>query len=634
MAKASLREAQAVLREVFRYPDFRPGQDAAIEAAVSGRDTVVLLPTGRGKSLCYQVPALVAARRGAGTTLVISPLIALINDQVQALEGRGVAAAALHSHLDAAAQREVLRSFADGELEFLYVSPERAASPSFRRRLAEVDIALLAIDEAHCVSQWGHDFRPDYMRLHELRPLTGAPIIALTATATPLVMDEIVKHLELDRPAMVRGDFQRPNLAFGVLHIAKKARRLDAAAGLLQDAGFRGRGGQGRAIIYCSTRKTAEDVAKELKARGFAAGWYHAGRTQLARERAHRAFEGGRTKILVATNAYGMGIDFPDVRLIIHFQAPGSLEAYYQEAGRAGRDGLPARCVLFFGASDLVTQRRLGRSGSRSVELEGRRDAALEAVQDYATTQGCRQARLCEHFSGTPEAHRCEQCDGCTGESPATEFDESHEDAVAPELTELSETQLSSIVAAMDRLSRPVGRRDFARALRGSKAKSLSRGGLLMLPEYGSLAEIDEASVLGAIDQLLVRGTFVRTGKKYPRLWLAGKPQRQAAVGRSDGHSEDGAAPGRTAGGSRSRSSKRPSVRNTALAKALDGYRRREAKRLSWKTYMVFQKRVIVEIEAQRPQSLEALAEIPGLGPAKVERFGSDILELVRRYPG
>ncbi|HEX5061538.1 MAG TPA: RecQ family ATP-dependent DNA helicase, partial [Kofleriaceae bacterium] len=325
--------ALEVLRDVFGYDAFRGGQREAVEAVLGGRDALVLLPTGAGKSLCYQVPAIVRARRGEGTTIVISPLIALMNDQVRALTAKGVAAAALHSQCDDAERLETIARLTRGELALLYISPERAVLDGFKRLLGRAHIAMVAIDEAHCVSQWGHDFRPEYMRLAELRAVASstmatAPMIALTATATPRVMDEIATALELRMPTIARGDFRRPNLAFEVIAAGGDDARIAATIDALERAGMRGRSGAGRAIVYCSTRKKAEDVAAKLKQAGFAAGHYHAGRTALARERAQSGFSLGRMRVLVATNAFGMGIDYPDVRVIVHFQAPGSLEAY------------------------------------------------------------------------------------------------------------------------------------------------------------------------------------------------------------------------------------------------------------------------------------------------------------------
>ncbi len=618
----SLGEARRVLVDVFGYPDFRPGQGEAIEAALSGRDAIVVLPTGSGKSLCYQIPALASARRGLGTTVVISPLIALMQDQVGALVGRGVQAAALHSHQDDAEQSEVVACFLRGELELLYVSPERAAKASFRRMLQRTPIALLAIDEAHCVSQWGHDFRPDYMLLSELRDIVDAPMVALTATATPVVMKEIESRLALRDALIVRTGFDRPNLSFAVRAIRTEAARSDVVLEELEQAGLRGRGahgGRGRAIIYCSTRKVTERVAKALKSAGLKVGHYHAGRTKLARERAQTAFEAGRTRVLVATNAFGMGIDLPDIRLIVHFQTPGSVEAYYQEAGRAGRDGDPARCLLFFGRADLATQRRLSERSATSAVLDQRRHDALAEIERYATRMGCRHQALVSHFTGQDDEPECCRCDFCRGDSVEIEAAIVRDESIS-QIESLSDSAKDLIVAAVDRLSRPVGRRNLAQALRGGKAKSLSRGGLLTLPEYGKLSEHSEDSVVAAIDHLLGEGRLQRTGRKYPTVWMPGKPVRTQKESSEDG----GSAPAR-----RTRSTSRY---GGDIARALDNYRKRTARALGWKTYMVFQRRVILAIDREEPDSIEALARISGLGPAKIERFGEDVLGLVRQH--
>jgi len=526
--------ARSVLREVFGYPEFRPGQREAVAAITAGRDTVVLLPTGAGKSLCYQVPALVAGARGQGTTVVISPLIALMQDQVGALRARGVAAAAINSHQDEDDQRAVVGALLRGELQLLYVSPERAALAGFRRLLTRVPVALLAIDEAHCVSQWGHDFRPEYLRLGELRALVRAPVAALTATATPRVMNEIVRHLYLEDPVIVRGDFRRPNLSFSAMHLRSDAQRIAAVIGACEEAGLRSRTGPGRGIVYCSTRKKTESVALELRAAGFPVGYYHAGRTPEQRERIQAAFDLGRLRVLVATNAFGMGVDYPDVRLIVHFQAPGSLAAYYQEAGRAGRDGLPAHCMLLFGVGDLVTQRRLQTSGPAGAARERQVSEALRAVEAYATRVRCRQEMLCAYFTGVEEQRPCGLCDVCT----------------RPD-------EVASALAAPD--ERPAGGRASRRPAGGGAARSSSRRGAARAPA--------------------------------------------------------------------------PAPASTSpLALELREYRRRAARELEWKAFMVFPDRVIDAIDHARPRTMSALGQVPGLGPAKLERFGRDILAIVERH--
>ncbi len=609
--------AREILEGVFGHEDFRPGQAEAVCTALAGRDVVVLQPTGSGKSLCYQVPALVAGRRGQGTTIVVSPLIALMRDQVGALAARGARVAALHSQQDADAQRDAVARFLRGELELFYVSPERAALASFRRMLARTRVALFAVDEAHCVSQWGHDFRPEYMRLAELREIASAPMIALTATATAAVLAEIESGLGLRSPLIVRAGLDRPNLAFAVCALRTHEARLAALVAELDAAGLRKRGA-GRAIVYCSTRKVTERVASELRSAGIGAGHYHAGRTGLARERAQLAFEAGRTRVLVATNAFGMGIDLPDIRLIAHFQTPGSVEAYYQEAGRAGRDGEPARCLLFFGASDLMTQRRLASVSGGGASIARRRAEAIAAIERYATQLRCRQQALVAHFTGEATGEPCGRCDVCTGAAGVSDAGRAAT-PVRSEIAQLSDDALAVVVRAVGQITRPVGKTNLARALRGSRARALARGGLLAMPEHGALAEYSEGSIAAAIDALVGEGRLRRTGRKYPTLWLPGRPVREARASGKNGAATS--AP-------RARSQRW----GGPVARALDNYRRRKARDLRWKTYMVFQHNVLLAIDRELPDTRAALAKIPGLGPAKLERFGDDILELVRQH--
>ncbi len=598
-----------MLREVFGHAHFRPGQREAVEGVLAGKDAVVLLPTGGGKSLCYQVPAVVLARKGMGCTVVVSPLLALMHDQVRALRERGIAAAALNSTLSPAEAHEVADQFVAGELELLYVSPERAAQARFRKQLQNTAVALIAIDEAHCVSQWGHDFRPEYMRLHELRRRADCPLIALTATATRRVLDELGDKLQLEDPVRVRGGFTRENLSFEVHALPTDAARLAQLDAELKRALAEG----GRAIVYCSTRKKTQSVAAGLKKLGYKAGWYHAGRTQLARERAEAAFASGRTPILVATNAFGMGIDFSDVRVLVHFQTPGSVEAYYQEAGRAGRDGAPARCVLFFGKSDMVTQRRLSlpRGCSRAVRERG--EAALAGMLEYVGTAVCRQQSMSAYF-GVPELPpACGRCDNCRGESAEIEVElratTSPGTPTAPAV-EVPEGLPAQILAGLQDLPKPVGRADLARALRGSKAKSVTRVGLQRLEAYGEFADHPEPVVLAALDALLAQGWLERRGRKYPKLWVAGR-----ALGGKGGRGK-GKSKGRT---------------RSEVVRQLENYRARTARRLKWKPYMVFHRKVIQAIDKHEPRTLDELLRIPGLGEAKVERFGEEILDLLRR---
>ena len=339
------QKIEEVLQNSFGYEALRPGQEAVVQSVMQGRDTLAIMPTGGGKSLCYQLPALCKP----GLTVVVSPLIALMKDQVDALQARGIAAAAVNSSLGAEEYRQVMQALHNGELRIIYVAPERFGQEGFMRTLSEQKITLLAIDEAHCLSQWGHDFRPDYLRLGRVRQALGMPpIVALTATATELVRQDIVTTLHLQDPAVIIRGFGRDNLDFAITRCDTRREKFEHIRRTI--AKWR------KGIIYCSTRKNVMTVYKEIMQTGANAVAYHAGMTDEEREYSQNAFITGRADVVVATNAFGMGIDRPDVRFVIHFEIPGSVEAYYQEAGRAGRDGEPAYCELLFNHADLKTQ--------------------------------------------------------------------------------------------------------------------------------------------------------------------------------------------------------------------------------------------------------------------------------------
>ena len=459
-------------------------------------------------------------------------------------------------------------------------------------------IARLVIDEAHCISQWGHDFRPDYLLLKDLRDIIDVPVSALTATATKTVMEDICQQLRLRDEVEVWGGFDRPNLRLEVQEHSQEETRIAATIAELEAAGLRGTDrtlmqSSGRALVYCSTRKVVERVAKALRDQGVRAGFYHGGRNKIARDKAQATFEQGRTRVLVATNAFGMGIDLPDIRLIVHFQTPGSLEAYYQEAGRAGRDGQPARCVCLFGPEDLATQRRLGDTSSASAIMLARREQALDEVERYATTLSCRHAALVRHFSGAEDEPDCGRCDVCEGRVNNDFVDAELEQGIES----LTEEDLVSIETAVERLSRPVDKLQLVQAMRGGSAKNISRGGLLTMAEYGTLAGYSEDSVLAAIYELLGTGRLVRKGTDYRKIWTPEKTQHRAEKFVS-----------KTTGGS---------VRH-----ALDSYCKHTARSLGWKPYMVLQKKTIVAIDEQRPATTEDLQGIDGLNAAKIERFG------------
>lgn len=370
MPTESLDAARAVLRQQFGYPDFRKGQTEAIATVLAGRDVLVVLPTGGGKSLCYQVPALVLP----GMTVVISPLISLMHDQVQALERRGIPATYVDSTLARGELQARLMRAASGQLKLLYVAPERLMTGDLARRLRSTRLALLAVDEAHCISEWGHDFRPSYLRLAQARAAIGAPpTIALTATATPDVRRDIVRQVGLRTPRVIVAGFDRPNLTFRVL--PANTDRLKSAA-LLEVM----RHSTGASVVYASTRAAVERLASLLSRNGIPAAAYHAGRVDAVRARAQAAFMADKVRVIVATNAFGMGVDKPDVRTVVHYAMPGTLEAYYQEAGRGGRDGRPAIATLLHAYADRFTHEFFIAASSPPWELVERVHSLLRSV--------------------------------------------------------------------------------------------------------------------------------------------------------------------------------------------------------------------------------------------------------------
>ncbi|HHO52256.1 MAG TPA: ATP-dependent DNA helicase RecQ, partial [Deltaproteobacteria bacterium] len=606
---------EALLAEVFGHDGFRTGQRAAIEAFLEGRDVEVVLPTGGGKSLCFQLPAIALARGGAGPTLVVSPLVALMEDQVAALARQGVSAVALHRGIPTPERRQILRTLASQVL--IYASPERLAGEGFRRKLARVGVSRVVVDEAHCISEWGHDFRPEYLKLGILKEELGVPTMALTATATRRVMAQVRGALGLVEPLSVWGSFERSNLALSVEHHRGDKVRVERLVALLSEAGLGRDPAAGRVVVYASTRKRVRAVSTALRRAKIKSGYYHAGRTDAARARAQEAFEAGKHAVLVATTAFGMGVDLPDVRMVIHVQAPGTLEGYYQQAGRAGRDGLPARCVLLYSPGDARTQATLQGDSPHPGSVEG-----FRALQDYIYGTTCRQAALISHFTGA-STEPCGRCDVCRDPGSiraaveraraglARARDRRRAKLRAEGAVVLDDAQREIVVAFVRGLRRPVGRAVLAGGLRGSRARRIKRARLEDNPHFGALSGVPESAIVRAVDELLAAGRLAPRGRKYPTVWIPDKRVRPARP--------PGTAPGRP--------------RATGLSAALRAFRRREARRRRWKPYQVFTDQLLESIVEQRPATPEALLALRGMGARRMERFGEEILELVAAHP-
>lgn len=594
----------ALLQSVFGYDRFRGPQAEIISHVIAGGDALVLMPTGGGKSLCYQIPALV--REGCG--IVVSPLIALIQDQVAALTEAGVAAAGLHSGQEPGEQREILRALAAGRLDLLYIAPERIQTPSFLDAADHARLALFAIDEAHCVSQWGHDFRPDYRALtllHERWP--WVPRIALTATADPPTRDDIIRQLKLEAARQFVMSFDRPNITYRVQ--AKKDPRRQLLNFLNEEhAGDAG-------IVYCSTRKRVDETAAWLKDQGIPALPYHAGLEAGMREAHQTRFLRDEGIVMVATIAFGMGIDKPNVRFVAHLDLPKSIEAYYQETGRAGRDGLPATAWMAYGLQDVVMQRGRLDASTAPDDHKRRERAKLDAMLAYCETAECRRTFLLRQLGETlPKP--CGNCDIC------------HEPVDTWDATEAARKAMSAIYRTGQRF----GAEHLIAVLHGERTDKVIDHGHDRLKTFGIGRELSKDGWRSVLRQLLALGLVTADPEAFGGLCLTdlarpvlidGQPLRL----RRDPVARPAArpAPGAT---------RRPpdlSTDETRRFHAFRNWRMALARDHQVPPYVILTDATLVEIVRQRPANLEMLARIPGIGRSKLERYGADILEQLHR---
>jgi ATP-dependent DNA helicase RecQ len=612
------------------YASFRPGQREAVETLLSGGRALLVAPTGGGKSLCYQLPALVLP----GTTLVISPLIALMHDQVAALAARGVAASFLASTLPPEEIRDRLARFARGEYRLLYVAPERLTSGAFRETLARVACPLVAVDEAHCISEWGHDFRPEYMQIGALLASTPqARVLACTATATPIVRDEILGRLGLppDTPQLVRG-FARPNLALRAVEVAGARDRAAAVDAVLAEALGHAKAGKGSAIVYAPTRRAAEAESERLAKAGWRADVYHAGLSAEARERAQQGFMGGALDLVCATNAFGMGIDRADVRAVIHLGPPGSIEAYYQEVGRAGRDGGDAIGLLCWSQQDLPLRRRLLELPSGPLEVdpemvEHKWNLFLELVR-WAEGGSCRHDAILRYFGDEAETlHGCGRCDVCLQLGDA-------EPAAGEEATLLARRLLSGVA----RVHRRYGLKQAVRLLRGESEERLERDGLTRVATFGALRDRSEAWVTRALGRCVTAGWISFTGDERPMVMLTAEGQhvmRGEHPARWLPPSALETPKAKSAGGKARRAAAAAEGLDAAaqaLFEALRHARVELARAQGVPAYVVAHDRTLRELAVARPRSAQALLEVPGFGPHKAEKFGSAFLRVIAEH--
>ncbi len=596
-----MMDIHEILRSVFGYPDFRGHQKAVIEHVAAGGDALVLMPTGGGKSLCYQIPAL--AREGVG--VVVSPLIALMQDQVDALRELGVRASYLNSSLSGAEARRVESDVIGGRVDLLYVAPERLATPAFLELLGNTRIALFAIDEAHCVSQWGHDFRPEYRKLDVLKErFSGVPRVALTATADDLTRREIVDHLALHKARTFVSGFDRPNIRYQVL--PKRNARND----LLRFLRRRHQGASG--IVYCMSRRKVEETARFLDAEGVPALAYHAGMETTERQRHQSRFlkEDGIT--VVATIAFGLGIDKPDVRFVAHLDLPKSLEAYYQETGRAGRDGLPSDAWMSYGYGDAVLIRQLVEGSDSPAERKRVEHRKLNALLGYCETVECRRAVLLRHFGEKYEG-ACGNCDTCL--EPVATYDG----------TQAAQKALSNVY----RTGQSFGAAYLADVLTGNPNDRIRSKGHDRLSTFGIGREIDRGEWLSVYRQLVAAG-LLEVEPEHGGLRLS---PRARPVLKGEQHLRLRRDPKTHSVEAQPKSAREPLARSPGdepLFEALREKRRAIAQEKNVPAYVIFHDRTLAEMARLRPASLTEMRSIPGVGEAKLERYGNLFLEVIR----
>ena len=590
---------QSILTNVFGYHTFRGDQEAAINAALGGQDSLVLQPTGGGKSICYQIPALLMD----GVTLVVSPLIALMQDQVAALRQLGIGAAFLNSTLTGEEQSAVYQRLANGDIKLLYVAPERLIQPHTIQRLKSLKVSLIAIDEAHCVSQWGHDFRADYLSLGQLAEhFPGVPRMALTATATSDVRDEIIQQLQLSRPKRFVAGFDRPNIRYQVQVKVDAKRQLLA---FLSD--YRGDAG----IIYCMSRKKTESTAEWLTKEGLIALPYHAGLDSMTRAENQRQFVSKDGVIIVATIAFGMGIDKPDVRFIAHLDLPKSIESYYQETGRAGRDGEPSVAWMVYGLQDVVRLNQMV-DASQADEARKRNDRSkLDALLGWCEVTNCRRRSLLAYF-GDELIKDCGNCDVCL--SPPEVFDG----------TEAAK----KILSAVYRTGQRFGAVYVIDVLMGKDNDRARQNGHDQLGVYGIGAELEQQQWRSILRQLVVLGLLTVDSAGYGALQLSER-SRPLLRGEVDLPLRRDLLVTRKA-----RKAKRKGVdiadEDRELFEALRECRKKLADENEVPPYVIFHDATLMQMATDKPTSDVALLAISGVGQTKLERYGPSFLEVLR----
>ena len=594
-----------ILKEYFGYSDFREGQEDIVDCLLSGRDALCIMPTGAGKSICYQVPALAFE----GITVVISPLISLMKDQVTALVQSGISAAYINSSLSESQYTKVFQNAEREKYKIIYVAPERLTTTEFMNLCEKINVSMVAVDEAHCVSQWGQDFRPSYLKISEfinmlkVRPVVGA----FTATATKEVKNDILRLLELDNPLVVTTGFDRPNLFFSVIRPkAKSAILLELIKERKDKSG----------IVYCATRKAVEEVCVLLNDNGFSATRYHAGLSETERKENQEDFLYDRSQIMVATNAFGMGIDKSNVSFVIHYNMPKNIESYYQEAGRAGRDGEEADCILLYSSQDVHTNQFLIEKSDANPELSEEEQNAvrqkdmerLKYMTYYCTTSDCLRGFILKYF-GDRSANYCGKCSNCL-----TQFE-------TVDITVDAQKILSCIIKTGQRF----GKKMICDILRGSKSERIMRLGLDSQSTYGIMKSCNEKRLREIIDYLEQQGYIAAEGGEYPVLKVTA-----ASYGILRGN----VSLSMKAAKAKAEEPHKP-VNNsvdTELLEMLKELRRKLAAKKRVPAYLIFSDASLTDMCKKLPKTPEEFLDVSGVGKVKLAQYGEQFLEVIRRF--
>ena len=602
------QQALRMLETYFGYTSFRPAQEAPIASLLRNEDVIGIMPTGAGKSICFQIPALCKA----GLTIVFSPLISLMKDQVDGLLVQNIPAALINSTLTQAEFNKTMYEVRSGKIKLLYIAPERLGSNFFCNVLRALPIAQVIVDEAHCISEWGHDFRPSYRLIGEwLNSLPKRPIVgAFTATATKYVENDIKKLLGLDKANVYVTGFDRPNLSFSVIRTPK---RMDYVVHYVrQHANENG-------IIYCATRKDVDRVYENLTRAGIKVGHYHGGLSDEVRREMQNAYADDKLQVMVATNAFGMGIDKSNVRYVLHYQMPRNMESYYQEAGRAGRDGAPAECILLYSGQDVQVHKYLIE---QSIETPERQEVELRKLQsmiDYCFCSNCLRKYMLNYFGESTVWTTCDNCSSCKGSADKVN------------VTKEAKAIFRAIMGTDERY----GASMITSIVRGERTDRIMRAGHDALPVFGLLSNVDEKSIKGLIQQFVASGYLRSSSGKYPILSLtAGAEEVLGGHKEVEEIRQHVSVPSRTSRSTSTTSRGKSSSGAGGLFEHLRQHRKRLAEEAGLRPYLIFPDTVLIDLANLRPTTLGEFGNVKGVGEAKLKKYGLSFLQAIAEYKG